>query len=116
MVESNTKPVLPKFVRLTIYAYLNTRELLTLACVLNRAEREMIPLSAIVCTNRQIELWRLDITKMAYLLTMVTELSLCFCPKQEYSDTKEFYQYIKIFAINIGMLPERFMHLKLSLT
>jgi len=39
MVESKSQAALPKFVRLTVYTYLNTLELLTLVCFLNKSER-----------------------------------------------------------------------------
>jgi len=41
----------------------------------------MIPESSIACTNRGIELWRLDVVKMNYLLSMVERLSLSFVPR-----------------------------------
>lgn len=115
MVESKSQAVLPKFVRLTVYTYLSTLDLLTLVCFLNKAERKMIPESAIACANRGIDLWRLDVAKMNYLLSMVERLSLSFVPRQICQDTKEFYQYIQHFALNISLLPDRFRQLNVSL-
>lgn len=70
---------------------MKTEELLTLISLLNKAERSMIPESAIVCSKRKIELWRLDVLRMKYLLSLVDSLELIFSPKEVCKDSKEFY-------------------------